>query len=109
MMRYLATAILLLVLVLRSSAQSATPLPSIAEHSGATPTYRMVDAPNITFGYGILSNGRLFVHQTNMPGNEGCRTREQAEPLARLVIGKVQKGEMPAAVTATELKALNIR
>ena len=112
MMRYLATTILLLVLVLRSSAQSATPLPSAAEHSGAALNYRIIDAPNGTFGYDILSNGRLFVHQTNvpgMPGIEGCRTREQAEQLAQFVIGKVQKGEMPPTVTVEELKALNIR
>jgi hypothetical protein len=102
----------LLLLSLSSMGQEASQFPEADEHRAAALTYRIIDAPNGTYGYDILSNGRLFVHQTNvpgLPGNEGCRTREQAEQLAALVITKIQKGEMPPTVTAEELNALNIR
>ena len=71
----------------------------------------VIDAPNGTFGYDILSDGRLFVHQTNVPGRpgiEGCRTRMDAERLAGLVVEKISKGEMPPTISAEELTALGI-
>jgi hypothetical protein len=111
-MQHFALATVLLLMTLSSNGQEATPFPSATEHRAAELTYRIIDAPNGTFGYDILSDGRLFVHQTNlpgMPGNEGCATREQAEQLAQLVISKIRKGEMPPTVTAEELKALSIR
>ena len=86
--------------------------PSTAEHQNAELSYRIIDAPNGTFGYDILSNGRLYIHQTNVPGvpgNEGCRTREQAEQLAVFVIEKMKKGESPPSVTSGDLERLGIR
>lgn len=90
----------------------AAEFPSASEHAQAELSYRVIDAPNGTFGYDILSDGRLFIHQTNIPGqpgNEGCRTKEQAEKLAILIVGKMKKGEMPPTVTTEELKGLNIQ
>jgi hypothetical protein len=112
MMHRFALIAVLFLLSLSSRGQEATQFPSTDEHRAAALTYRIIDAPNGTYGYDILSNGRLFVHQTNvpgLPGNEGCRTREQAEQLAALVITKVQKGEMPPTVTTEELKELGIQ
>lgn len=86
--------------------------PSASEHAQAELSYRIIDAPNGTFGYDILSDGKLFIHQTNIPGqsgNEGCRTKEQAEKLALLIVGKMEKGEMPPTVTIEEIKNLDIR
>ena len=82
-----------------------------AADAQAALTYRIIDAPNGTFGYDILSDGRLFVHQTNLPGlpgNEGCRTKADAEKLATFIIEKMKKGEMPPSVTPEELKELGI-
>lgn len=86
--------------------------PVAGEHSGAELTYRIIDAPNGTFGYDILCDGRLFVHQSNlpgMPGNEGCKIKGDAEKLAVFVIEKMKKGEMPPSVNPQELNTLNIR
>ena len=85
--------------------------PAAGEHTSATLTSTVIDAPNGTFGYDILSNGKLFVHQTNLPGqpgNNGCKTKADAEKLAALVIEKIRKGEMPPTVNSAELKELGI-
>lgn len=76
-----------------------------------TLTFRVIDAPNRTYGYDILGDGRLFVHQTNlpgMPGVEGCRTSADAEKLARYVIAKIRQGNMPPSITPRELDSLGI-
>ena len=91
---------------------AATPtFPTAGERAHDTLTYRIIDAPNGTYGYDILSDGRLFVHQTNvpgLPGAEGCKTKADAEKLAAFVIEKIQKGEMPPSITTEELKTLEI-
>lgn len=74
-------------------------------------THRIIDAPNGTFGYEILADGKLLVRQTNIPGqpgNTGCGTKADAEKLATLVADKVKRGEMPPTVTKEELRGLNI-
>lgn len=106
--------------VVAPATEAASPLPSpeqaqlpdASAQAAATLTYRIIDAPGGTFGYDILSDGHLFIHQSNLPGQQGtdgCRTREQAETLAKLVIRKVKAGEMPPSVTAEELNELNIQ
>jgi hypothetical protein len=77
----------------------------------ATITHRIIDAPNGTFGYEILADGKLLVRQTNVPGqpgNSGCATKADAEKLATLVADKVKRGEMPPTVTKAELLQLSI-
>jgi hypothetical protein len=86
-------------------------LPEASAFADAVLEYRIIPAPNNTFGYEILGNGRLFVHQTNLPGLpgvEGCRTREDAEKLARFVTEKIRRGEMPPSVSPLELDSLGI-
>ncbi|MBK9288289.1 MAG: DUF4907 domain-containing protein [Flavobacteriales bacterium] len=77
----------------------------------ATITHRIIDAPNGTYGYEILADGKLLVRQTNIPGqpgNAGCVTKTDAEKLATLVAVKVKRGEMPPTVTKEELQQLSI-
>jgi hypothetical protein len=79
--------------------------------STATITHRIIDAPNGTFGYEILADGKLLVRQTNVPGqpgNSGCATKADAEKLAMLVADKVKRGEMPPTVTKVELEGLHL-
>lgn len=97
----------------QQEAASATSVafPDAGAHSDAKLTARIIEAPNGTFGYEVLSDGALFVRQTNVPGrpgNNGCPTREQAEKLSALVTEKIQRGEMPPTVTLEELKALGL-
>lgn len=116
---------LILFAGLCASAQLAQPrnaegLPAQAETTSAafpktpttaTITHRIIDAPNGTFGYEILADGKLLVRQTNVPGQpgtSGCATKADAENLATLVAEKVKRGEMPPTVTKEELIQLNI-
>ncbi|MBL7938455.1 MAG: DUF4907 domain-containing protein [Flavobacteriales bacterium] len=92
------------------------PAPTVGAETPKTPTtatitHRIIDAPNETYGYEILANGKLLIRQTNVPGqpgNNGCATIADAEKLAALVAGKVQRGEMPPTVTRKELQQLSI-
>lgn len=91
---------------------AAPGFPASDSLQGAALSYRIINAPNGSFGYDILNGNRLFVHQTNlpgMPGNEGCRTKVDAEKLAAFVIDKIRKGEMPPTVTPEELKTLGLK
>ena len=72
-------------------------------------TYTVISAPNNTWGYNVLREGKLYIHQPSIPGlagNEGFKTKETAAKVAELVIGKMKKGEMPPTVTEEELKSL---
>ena len=42
------------------------------------------------------------------PGNEGFKTKEGAEKVAKLVIKKMKKGVMPPSIDIEELKKLKI-
>lgn len=93
----------------QTSAQTALPVSDAPAY--ATLTYVITDAPNSTFGYDILSNGKLFVRQTNIPGQpgtSGCATRGDAERLAQFVIDKIQRGVLPPTVTKVELTSLGL-
>jgi hypothetical protein len=77
----------------------------------ATLTHQVIDAPNGTFGYEILADGKLYVRQTNVPGRagqNGCATEKQASDLAMLVIGKVRSGIVPPTVSADDLRSLGL-
>ena len=96
--------------VLRDST-SAMSAPTPGDPGSAALSAVVIDAPNGTFGYDILSDGKLLIHQTSipgLPGNEGCRTKADAEKLAALVMDKIRKGEMPPTVTTAELVSLEL-
>jgi hypothetical protein len=73
-------------------------------------TYKIIPSENNTYGYEILMDGRLYIHQPTipgLPGNTGFNDKETAMKVADLVISKIKKNEMPPSVTAEELKKLN--
>jgi hypothetical protein len=43
-----------------------------------------------------------------MPGNEGFKTKADAEKVAKLVIDKIKRGEMPPTVSVEEMKKLQV-
>lgn len=89
---------------------SGSSFPSGEAFKNAALTYNLIEAPNNTWGYNILKDGQLFVHQPSipgMPGHEGFKTKEAASQVAELVIGKIKNGEMPPTVTEEELRKLN--
>jgi hypothetical protein len=75
--------------------------------------YQFIIIPtlNSTWCYDIFKNNKLFIHQTSipgLPGNEGFKNKSDAEKVARLVIEKLRKGEMPPSVTKEELIKLKV-
>jgi hypothetical protein len=72
-------------------------------------TYYLIPGINNTWGYDILVDKKLTIHQPSipsLPGNEGFKTKEGAEKVANLVIGKMKKGEMPPSIDIEEMKKL---
>lgn len=72
-------------------------------------TYKIIPAPNNTFGYDVYANGKLMIHQKSipaLPGNNGFKTKAAAEKVAQLVIQKIKKGEMPPTISIEEMKKL---
>jgi hypothetical protein len=54
------------------------------------------------WGYDILVDGKLFIHQESVPaydGDKGFPYKEQAERTARLIINKLKQGETPVVTT----------
>ena len=71
--------------------------------------FKIIPSVNHTWGYDIYKGGKKIIHQQNipgMPGNDGFRKKLQAKRTARLVIKKIEYGEMPPTVTPEELKGL---
>ena len=81
------------------------------QYSNTKFEYLVIDAPNKTYGYDISADGKTLIHQTSIPGmsgEEGFRTKNDAQKVARLAITKIQRGEMPPTITSDELKKLNV-
>jgi hypothetical protein len=75
-------------------------------------SYVIVDSEQNTYGYDILKNNRVLIHQPHIPavsGNKGFATKKDAAKVAELVIQKLNKNIMPPPVTLQELKNLKIK
>ncbi len=73
-------------------------------------TYQIIKAKSNTFGYEIFCDKKKIIHQPNIPalkGNAGFKTKERARIVAKLVIKKITKGQMPPTVSVEEMKKLN--
>lgn len=91
--------------------QPSSPSQNESSIQNAALTYIIIDAPNSTFGYDVLMDGQLMIHQTSipaMPGNDGFSSKDDAAKVAELVMYKIRKGEMPPTVTTEELKSLHV-
>lgn len=67
--------------------------------------------PKLGFGYNILIDGTLFIHQNSipsLPGNTAFPSQEKAELVANLVIHKLKNNIMPPSVSKQELDSLKI-
>jgi hypothetical protein len=72
---------------------------------------KIIPAPNKTFGYDVLLNGKPLVHQPNipgMPGNDGFTTKERAQKVADFVVKKIRKNEIPPTVTIEDLNKMEV-
>jgi len=62
------------------------------------------------WGYDILANGRVFIHQPiipAIPGDTGFRTKEDALAVGQKVYAQVMAGKMPM-VTAKEVQDMGL-
>ena len=85
--------------------------PSAAAYANTRLSYKIIDAPRKTWCYDIYADNRLMIHQSSapaLPGNQGFKTKADAEKVAQLVISKIKKGEMPPTVSVEELKKLKV-
>jgi hypothetical protein len=60
------------------------------------------------WGYDILVNDTLFIHQESIPviaGKRGFDKKEQAEQAAQLIINKMKRGQLPT-ITTFEIEQL---
>ncbi len=90
---------------------SSVQFPEANVYANTTLTYKIIDAPDHTYGYDVFGDGRLMIHQTSvpaLPGNEGFKTKEDASKVALLVIEKIRKGEMPPTISIDEMKTLSV-
>jgi hypothetical protein len=81
------TCLACIVIVLRLHGQqqpkqenvAAQFLPKAFGNANTKLTWKIIDAPNHTYGYDVLADGRLIIHQKSipaMPGNEGFKTKQ---------------------------------
>ena len=67
--------------------------------------------PKAGFGYNVLVDGKIFVHQPSIPsipGNQTFSSKEKAELVANLVMLKLKNNIMPPSVSKNELDSLQI-
>ena len=59
------------------------------------------------WGYDILINGQLYIHQPNIPavmGNNGFSSEDKAREAGELIISKIRNNILPPSVTVEELE-----
>ena len=74
-------------------------------------SYKIFKKSNSSFGYDIYKDGIKLIHQPSIPSlpkNDGFKTKNDAEKVARLVIQKLKLGLMPPSVSQDELIAIGI-
>lgn len=85
--------------------------PEPTKYANSKFEWKITDGTNNTHGYDIYADGTMIIHQTSipgMPGNDGFKTKIDAQNCAKYVITKVQKGEFPPTVTVEELKKIRV-
>lgn len=84
-------------------------IDQVNPYQNSTITTKVISAENNTFGYEILVDGSVLIHQPSipgMPGNEGFKTKEVAQKVADFVAKKIKNNQMPPTISLEELKGL---
>ena len=80
-------------------------------NAGPVFQFKIIQGTSTTWGYDILKDNAIFIHQPNipgLPGTDGFKTKKDATKVAQLVLGKIKKGEIPPTVTMEALRALKV-
>lgn len=96
-----------------SSSTPNTTETNISEESNYSIQLFLIDSlnPKLGYGYNILANGVVFIHQVTIPsvaGNKSFETIEKAELVANLVLEKLKNNIMPPSVSSNELDSLQV-
>jgi len=95
----------------KSASNPVVSFPAASQFANTQFSYKIIPAFNNTYCYDVLADGKTLIHQPSipgLPGNEGFKTKLDAEKVAMLIISKIKKGEMPPSVTLDELKKLKV-
>ncbi|MBC7695880.1 MAG: DUF4907 domain-containing protein [Burkholderiales bacterium] len=89
------------------------PMPGNEFATTYSSTIFLCDSTNSDFGFGynIITNDHIFIHQPtvpSIPGNKGFSTRAGAERTAEFIIFKLTHNMMPPSVTPRELDSLGV-
>jgi hypothetical protein len=63
------------------------------------------------WGYDILVDGKIYIHQPNIPaimGNNGFSSEENAQEAGEFIIQKLKNNIIPPSVTPEELDSLGV-
>ena len=109
------TVLLIILLVSSMCSRSQPPNPQVQSLSSAQSraklSYRIIASEKQTWGYDIYNSNKLYIHQPTipaLPGNIGFATKEAAVKVAKLIILKIRKGEIPPVITTEEMKKLKL-
>lgn len=85
------------------------------EKSDVTVEVFKVDSTEVNgnkgWGYNILVDGKIYVHQPNIPaimGNSGFGSEEKAQKTGEFIISKIKNNILPPSVTPEELDSLGV-
>ncbi len=95
----------------KNAGQPVASFPAASQFANTQFSYKIIPAVNNTYCYDVLADGKILIHQPSipgLPGNVGFKTKQDAEKVAKLIISKIKKGEMPPSVTLDELKKLKV-
>lgn len=74
-------------------------------------SFKIIAAPDNTYGYDIYNDEKIIIHQPNKPGlqgNKGFIKKQDAIKVATLVVQKVKNNEMPPTILEADYKKLKI-
>ena len=94
-----------------SQSQTNKPTQATIKQSNGVISFKIIDAPDNSFGYDIFLNGKLYIHQVSVPGVPGVKgfnSKTSAQKVAQLVMSKIKSGEVPPTISAEELKNLKV-
>lgn len=77
----------------------------------STYSYQILFSPDLGWGYDILENNAVKIHQPHIPviqGMKGFRSADDAAKVAEKVIEKLEKGLMPPSLTLEEMQQLSV-
>ena len=74
-------------------------------------SFKIIAGNQNTYGYNIIQQGKVIIHQPNIPGlrgNKGFNSKPDAAKVAALVIDKMKNNIMPPTISKEELGSLQI-